>query len=173
MSEPSAGDRIAEAAGPSRELWWIAGGIVALVVVAVASVLLAGSRPAATFDEGTPERALQQYLAAFEAGDYDAAYGYFSTAAQAHASASQYRAVIRDYGSYGMPNRRVIVDGRSGSGDHVILRLTVEETSGGGLGTDVYRSPREVAMVREAGSWRIDALLVWLDPGPWPVDKPI
>ncbi len=159
-------------ASPTHGLWWIAGAIVALGVVTVVVVLTLGDRQARDFDAGTPERALQDYLRAFDAGDYATAYGYFSSTARSQVSESEYAAGAPKYGpGYGSGSRRVTFDGRAGSGDRVILRLTVEELSGG-VG-QVYRSPREIPMVRESGTWRIDQMLLRIDPGPWPVYKAV
>jgi hypothetical protein len=32
----------------------------------------------------------------------------------------------------------------------------------------VYRSSRQISMLREDGEWKIDQALVWVDPGPFP-----
>lgn len=167
MSQDAGASR--PSAAPGRELLVIAGLVLALVVVSVAVVLLASPRQA-TYAPGTPERALQDYLAAYERHAYDDAYDAFSQAAQAQASRTEYRAMASGMGGPGV-SRRVLIDGRRGSGDRIALLLTVEESSGGGFDA-AYRSSREVAMVREGGAWRIDSLLLWLDPGPWGDGRP-
>ncbi len=173
MSHASHGDPPFVSVAPTRGLWWIGFGIVGLAVLAVVIVLALGTRQARTFDAGTPERALQDYLAAFDAGDYATAYGFFSADARSQTSESEYRAGVPMYGpGYDPSSQRVIFDRRKGSGDHVVLELTIEEM-GIGVGGQVYRSSRQVPMVRQGGSWRIDELLIRLDPGPWPYAKPV
>jgi hypothetical protein len=172
MSQASHGETPFGAMAPTRGLWIIGGGIVALAAVAVVVVLALGNRPAQEFQPGTPERALQEYLAAFDAGDYAAAYGFFSTAARSAASEREYRDVMPAYGDgHDATATRVSYDGRTGSGDRVTLQLTVEQTTGAGGGTFSYS--RSVPMVREGGAWRIDQLLIRLDPGPWPLMKTV
>ena len=46
----------------------IGGGVVALVIITVVVVFLAGDRTAVDFAEDTPEGALQRYLRAFDDG---------------------------------------------------------------------------------------------------------
>ncbi len=172
MSQADRGASSPSNASPTRGLWWIAGAIVAVATITVAVVLTLGDRQARTFEAGTPERALQDYLRAFDAGDYTTAYGSFSSAAQSVAPESEYRAAVPMYGpGYGAPSQRVVFEGRAGSGDRVTVQLSIEELSDG-VG-QVYRSPRSIPMVRESGSWRIDQLLIRLDPGPWPFPKAV
>ena len=172
MSQADHGASSPVIASPTRGLLWIAGAIVAVAAIAVIVVLTLGNRQARTFEVGTPERALQDYLRAFDAGDYATAYGYFSAAAQAGTPESEYVAGVPMYGpGYQPSSQRVLFEGRSGGGDRVMLELSVEEL-GGGVG-QVYRSPRSIPMVRESGSWRIDQLLIRLDPGPWPLSKAV
>ena len=64
------------------------------------------------------------------------------------------------------PDRTVLFDSSTGTGDRVQLHLIVEEFYGDGLSGDTYRSPRDVRLVREDGEWRIDQALIWLDPAP-------
>jgi len=171
--DPSLSPSDRAAPTPGRGLWWIGAGILAIGALSVVVVLMLGNTEPTRFEAGTPERALQDYLAAYESGDYTAAYAFFSTRARSQATRQEYRDVAIGWGyGFDAPDRRVLFDGRSGTGDQAVLALSVEEYSGG-LGGNVYRSPRQVPMVRENGSWRIDALLIWLDPGPWPNEKSI
>lgn len=172
MSQAGQGASAPVTTSPTRGLWWIAAAIVALAAIAVVVVLTLGNRQARTFDAGTPERTLQDYLRAFDAGDYTTAYGYFSSTAKSEASESEYLTGVPMYGpGYDPSSQRVVFEGRTGSGDRVILQLTVEELSGG-VG-QVYRSSRTIPMVRESGAWYIDQLLIRLDPGPWPFYKAV
>jgi len=144
----------------------IAAGIVGISVLAVVVLAVAGNRPPTAFPPDSPEAALQGYLTAFEAGDYPKAYGYFSTDVQAVMSLDQFEQAAADYRTYNTGSRRVTYDGTDGSGDRVTLHVTIETTAAGGLSTDRYTYSAEVPMVREAGRWRIDQALVFLDPGP-------
>jgi hypothetical protein len=155
-------------AAPERSLLIIAAATVALVVVAVLAVIILGTRSGADFAADTPEGVVQRYLAAFEDEDHEAAYEYFSSEVQAELSLDEYRRMVREYGMYGPgSSRRVIFDRVSGDGDRRQVHLTVEEFYGGGPfgGGDVYRSSRQLALVREAGEWRIDESLIGFEPG--------
>lgn len=155
-------------AAPERSLLIIAAGTLALVVVAVVVVLVLGTRSGADFPADSPEGAVQRYLTAFEDEDHATAYGFFSSDVQAETSFDDYRRMVRDYGRYGPgSSRRVIFDRVSGEGDRRQVHLTVEEFYGGGPfgGGEVYSTPRQLALVREAGEWRIDEPLIGLEPG--------
>lgn len=156
---------------PDRSLPLIGGGVVVLVVVAVAAVVLLGSGRAPSFSADTPEGVVQRHLAAVEDRDYETAWGYFSASVRAELSIDEYRRATRDYGSYGTESRRVLFDRSEVTGDRARVWLTVEEFYGGGAlafgGGDVYRSPREIALVREDGEWRIDDPMIGLEPMPF------
>ena len=156
---------------PTRTLAVIAGGIVALVVISVAVVLLAGDRRAQEFPPGSPEAAVQAYLRAWEDEDAAVTWEYFSAQLHEEYSFEEYERAVSEYYLYGAPpgtSRTVFIDGVEGSGDRVTVELTVEEFYGDGLGTSSYRSPRSVRMVREDGAWKLRDLLIWLDPAPFP-----
>ncbi len=154
----------------NRSLLYVAAGIIGLVVLAVAVVLLAGDRKPQEFPPDAPEAALQDYLAAWDSRDVAGAYGYLSARVRSTTSLEDYQLAADNFASYGTPpngpNRRVFIDNSSGSGDHVVVRLTVEELYANGLNTDVQRSRRSVPMVHDPDGWRIDEPLVWLDPMP-------
>lgn len=158
--------------GPQdRSLIAIALGVVGLVALTIVVVLVMGGREAAEYSADSPEGTIQRYLTAFEAGDYETAYTFFSADVRGETDLEAYERSVRDYGTYdGQPSRRVLFDRTSGEGDRIRVHLTVEEFYvGDGLGGgDTYSSPREVLMVREDGAWRIDEPLIWLDPGPFP-----
>lgn len=162
--EPS----VAAAPPPDRSLLAIGVGTAVLVVVAVIAVVLLGSREAPAFSADTPEGVVQRHLAAVEGDDYDAAWGYFSADIQSEMSEDDYRRAARDYGYYGSSSRRVLFDRSEVDGDRARVWLTVEEYYDGGPfgGGDTYRSTREIPLVREGGEWRIDDLLIGLEPMP-------
>jgi hypothetical protein len=151
----------------NRSLFLIGGGIVALSIVAVLVVLLAGDRESVEFADDTPEAALQRYLAAFDEGDLGAAHAYFSDDVRDQMDLAAFqRAVNAERGFSNEGTRRALFDGRTGEGDSVRLELTIEEFTGQGLGASSYRYQAEVPMVRDGDAWRIDAPLVWLNPAP-------
>lgn len=151
-----------------RGLLLIGGGILALVVIAVVVVLVAGHRSDATFEPGSPEAAIQTYLSALDEDDLEAAYTAFSTNVQERWSLEDYRRTVDSYPpDFGRDTpRRVLFDRVDETDGRARVHLTVEEFYGDGLSGDTYRSSRQIRMVREADDWRIDDLLVWLDPAP-------
>jgi hypothetical protein len=160
--------------GADRTLLLIGAGILALVVVAAAVVLLLGSREPTTFPADSPEGAVQRHLAAFEDGDFETAYSFFSSDVQADLDLETYERTAREYGGYlGGTSRRVLFDRTDLDGDVARVHLTVEEYYGGGPfgGGDTYRSTREIRLIREGGSWKIDDPLMGLEPAPFPVER--
>lgn len=150
-----------------RSLVLVAGGVVAITILAIVAVLVAGSREPEAFPADTPEGTIQRYLSAFDAGDHAAAYGFFSAEVRDRMSPDDYAQMIDQSGYYagGGETGRVLFDSIEGSGDTARVRLTVERIYGDGLSTSTSRSTSEIRLVREAGAWRIDEPLVWLDPG--------
>lgn len=160
---------------PDRTLLAIGLGILGLVVVATVLVLALGSQEPTQFAEDTPEGAVQRYLAAFDDGDYEAAHAYFSTDVREQMDAEEFERAIRDYGFYPADtSRRVLFDESEIDGSEATVRLVVEEFYGSGPfgGGDTFRSERDVHLVNEDGSWRIDEALVGLEPAPFPIDEP-
>jgi hypothetical protein len=151
---------------PYRGILFTSTAIVALVVVASIAVLTAGGPR--DFPAGSPEAALTDYLAAWDDGDFETAYGFFSDRVQARTSLDSYLDEAEQYRMYGgMPEvaRRVTIDDITGTGDRRVVELTVEEIYGEGIGASVFRSPRSIRMVLEDDGWKIDDRLIWLDPG--------
>lgn len=158
------------APGPSASLRGVAvvgAAIVVLLVAVVTIVLLAADREV-DLEPGSPEAALADYLAAFDADDLAAVHAHFSSEVRGRWDLEAYRRAVDLYGFDRTPGaaRRVLFDRADITGDTARVRLTVEEFIGEGLSGDTYRSTRDIRMVREDGSWRIDEPLVWLDPVP-------
>ena len=155
----------------SRAVTSIAGAIVALVVVAAAIVLVATNRGAAQFPDGSPQRAMQDYLAAWKDHDLDTAYGFFSTAVRSASSLADYRrSVDGEASAFPGEEEAIYIDGVEGSGDRITLHLTVEHYVSG-QGGESYRTPATVPMVREADGWKLDRLVIGVEPGPLPFDE--
>ena len=157
----------------NRSLIAIGAGVVALAVVTIVVVLLLGDRQTEEFAADTPEGALQRYLAAYDAGDLEAAHAFFSADVRERMDMEAYQRAVDAWGEgYGPGgSRSALFDRTDGSGDRVQVHLIVEEFYGDGLSGDTYRSPREIRLVRESGQWRIDEPLVWLDPAPIEPDR--
>ena len=156
-----------------RSLLLIGAGILALVVVAAVVVLLLGSREPTTFPADSPEGVVQRHLAAFEDGDFETSHASFSSDVRASMDLETYERTAREYGGYqGDTSRRILFDRTDLDGDVARVHLTVEEYYGGGPfgGGETYRSEREIRLVREGGSWKIDDLLIGLEPAPFPVE---
>lgn len=156
------------APGPDRTLLTIGGGLAVLVVVAAAVILLLGTRAPVQFPADTPEGVVQRYLGAFDEGDLDTAYEYFSSAVREEMSLDDFERTARDFGMYpATSSRRVLFERTEIDGDEARVHLTVEEFYGSGPfgGGEVFRSERQLSLVREGGSWRIDEALIGLEPG--------
>jgi hypothetical protein len=148
-----------------RSVGVVVGSILAVVALTVVIVVFAGSREPKSFAAGTPEAALEGYLEAWNAGDLAAAYAAFSSSAQQELPFSDFERAARDWRSgQASVDRLVFFDRSTGDAERVTVYLIVEETYGEGFGAGSYRSEREVAMIREAGAWRIANPLVWLEP---------
>lgn len=152
-----------QAGRDSRQLLFIGAGILALLIISVVVVLVAGRGSASDYPADSPEGTLQRYLGAFDDGDYDAAYAYFSDRVKEQMSVDEFRQSVGMYGGY-PTSQRVLFERSTGEGDRVRLELVVEYFYGEGLGAGSDRQPRQVNMVREADEWRIDDPLVGLDP---------
>jgi hypothetical protein len=149
----------------TRGVLVIAGGILGVVLLGIVVVLLAEGRQPPAYEPGTPEAAMQGYLAAWENNDPGAAYDFFSNSIKATVSREDYVVQSGAFGEVGQ-NRATFIDRVEGDDSQVTVFLTVEEYYGDGLG-ESYSSQRTVRMVHEDG-WKIDELLVGLEPGPFP-----
>ena len=152
----------------TRAVLGIAAGILAILVLSVVVVLVAGGRGSQQFPAGSPESALQAYLAAHEDGDYEVAYGHFSADVRDQVSQAEYRQTSRDLHGFQPPElRRAVYIGEvEPDGERASVHLTVEEWYGDPFG-GTSRSEREVRMVREDGDWKIDEPLIGLEPAPF------
>lgn len=160
----------------TRSIWFIGAGIGALVLVVTAVVLLAGGRSPQTFPPDSPQGVVQRYLAAWDAEDLPAAYGFLSARVHATVSQADYERAVNDNGwQYARPGNggatRVYFDSVREDGDRATVNLRVDQLSGDGLNTTVYSSSRSVALVRDPEGWRIDEPLLWLEQGPFPAPE--
>jgi hypothetical protein len=158
----------------SRAVTYVAAGVLAVLVVGALVVILAGNRRPVDYPDGTPQAAMQDYLAAWTARDFDTAYGYFSDEIRSGTSLADYRTGADAYGrGFTGESQAVYIEGVEGSGDQVSLHLNVERYSSGGNGNNSsYTTQTSVRMVRQPDGWKLDELLAGVDPIPLPVEKP-
>ncbi|MEO8247070.1 MAG: hypothetical protein ABI622_08135, partial [Chloroflexota bacterium] len=121
----------------------------------------------------TPQGVVQRYLEAQESGDVATAHAYFSSSVRNAVDLDAYRHMLAAEGYPPPPStvRRVLFDGiveRGGDPERITVRLTLEEVYGRGIDGEVSRSAYEIPMTLEPDGWRIDELLVWLYPAPYP-----
>jgi hypothetical protein len=157
----------------SRSLLYVGVGVLALVFLGAAVVMLAEGRQPASFEPGTPQAMMEGYLAAWQDEDYQAAYDFFSDEIKADTSLEQYEQQVRGLGEpFGGSDTAVYIDKAEGDGPQVTLYLTVEQSYGGGIGSESYRSQREVRMVHQADGWKIDEPLIGVEQFPFG-EKPL
>jgi hypothetical protein len=149
----------------NRSVLYIGAGILALAILGAAVVLLAEGRQPTSFAPGTPEAAMQGYLAAWQEDDYEAAYAFFSDEIKAETSLEAYESQVRGFGDpyLGGSDTAVYIDKAEGDSQRVTLFLTFEQYYGGGLGGESYRSQREIRMIHQADGWKIDEPLIGLE----------
>ena len=155
-------------ARPERSILIIGALILALVAGAIVITLAFGSDEPANFAEGSPERALQEYLAAVKDGDTDRAYDLVSESARRQMSprspGSDTDAISKDdfarmvTGSRGQTNSRVRIDRveQSANDQSATITLTIENFSGSGIDFNRSSWTRTIRMVREDDVWKVD-----------------
>jgi ketosteroid isomerase-like protein len=138
--------------GPERSLVLIAGLTAVLVVVTIVLAFTLGDREPTTFDPGTPERTVQDYLQALDDGDFEAAYALLSSDYQRTVSLSDFleRERFQFRSEYGAD--RVTIDDVDVNGETARLRLQLRYVTSDG---DGYERQEDVALVRENGAWRL------------------
>jgi hypothetical protein len=150
----------------NRAVTTIAAGILGLVVIGAVVVLLAEDRKPATFPAGSPEAAMQAYLAAWEDGDSEKAYGFFSEAVRSQVTLADYQNAVSGFGDVSPGDEAVYIDAAQISGDRATVHLTVEHYFGDGPGAETYRSTTTVRMVRQADAWKLDQQLIGVEAIP-------
>lgn len=138
--------------GPERSLVLIAGITAALVVVTIVLAFTLGDREPTTFDPGTPERAVQDYIQALHKGDFEAAYALLAADYQRTVSLSDFLERERFQFRSEFAADRVTIDDVNISGETARLRLQLRYISDDG---DGYESKTSVLLVREDGAWRL------------------
>jgi hypothetical protein len=143
---------------PERTVLAIGGGVLVLVVIAVIVALTAGSSDPEVFPPGSPERALQDYVAAVNDGDREAAPALLTAAARARVEADQFFPSPYCGGS---DDRRVRVDRTDITGNRATITLTVQEVSSSVFDFDQYEYTQTAPMVLESdGQWKVNEAYV-------------
>jgi hypothetical protein len=151
----------------NRSIVAIGASVIAVAVLALLVVFLAGERGGASVAADSPEGVLQRYLAAWDDDDLAMAHAQFSADVRSRMDLEAFGRARDDWAAYSESrDRRVLFDATRIDGDQATVSVTIEQFSGGGLGGSTYRYDRSVRMVREDGAWRIDEPLTWLDPAP-------
>ncbi|RPI23979.1 MAG: hypothetical protein EHM57_03275 [Actinobacteria bacterium] len=129
-------------------------GVVAIVVLAVATVVALVVRPPAEFDPGTPEATAQAYAQAVIDGDETAAMEHLTPELQEECTPSELRT------AWVPETVRVLLAATTIDGDLAEVDLTIEE--GGGLGIE-YRQEVTLNMEHMGDDWLIAE-------APWPME---
>lgn len=137
-----------------RPLAIIAVAMIVLTVLSSAAVLWMGDRTVqASYPAGTPEAAMQAYIAAYEKGDYDTASSYLSSRLKSEGITTKVA------GSYGpsAAGLGVTITSARVNGDRATLVVQITRSSNSVLGNTSSSYETSVALVREGGSWKIDS----------------
>jgi hypothetical protein len=138
--------------GSDRIVLAIGGGILAIVIVAVAVVLAIGEPEVTAYLADTPEGTVQRYLQAVYDKDDEAARALLTERA------------IREMGSGPVSGpfceqsdgQQVSIGNVNTDGDRSTIQLEIENVSGSGLGFDRYSWDRSVSLLFENDGWKID-----------------
>lgn len=166
VTDPSA--PAAPRTGARRHVLALAIGILAVLALAVVA-LAAATQPSARFAPDSPEAAFQDYLNAWDARDFDAAYATFSDRVRKNLAIDDYRRMARDFGYDDSTERRVVLIHADTNADTATLDMRVDQLGGGGVfgAQSVWSREITVSLVRENGSWRLDEAYANLEPLGW------
>lgn len=156
---------------PIRSLLIVSGAIIVIAVLAVGLVLLIEDEES-EFPEGSPERIFQEYLHAYRDRDFERSYSYFSDTVQVEVPIEVYVREARS-NQFFDDESRVSIDDVDIDGDSATLVVIVESSFGQGLERDSYTEERIVPLVRSGGEWRIDIVMLDVNPSPWLVERSV
>lgn len=139
--------------GLRRPTMVVAAAVSVVALAAIVVLVFAIGRDVTTYEEGTPERVVQQYLTATFDGDFDRAASFIDPTGQCDADDLD-RAYIDGDARIGLVESVV-------EGDRARVRVDVEFPSGGPLG-GVYSEDHTLRLVRTSGSWLLTGV-------PWPL----
>lgn len=140
-----------------RLLLGIAGGAIALVIIAVAVVLM---RPAAEYRaDDSAQNIVYNYLLALQQDDYERAYGYLSSELPGYPKDVVEFSTMVEQGS-GTSTFDVISERASDELATVTVRRT-QYSSGDLFGGGEYSEEFTVTLRPESGSWRLVGATTW------------
>jgi predicted lipid-binding transport protein (Tim44 family) len=145
-----------------RSVVLVGAAIVALVAVAL---VVAVARPSRSIEYpiGSPEAAFQAFYTAWQDGDLETAYGYFSRSVTAEMTLAEYEQADSDQSWSREQGRRVVLLGAEVDGDRASVELRVDEFYEEGMG-ERFTSTYVVALVRDGAAWLVDEPLLGIDP---------
>jgi hypothetical protein len=138
---------------PERTILAIGGGVLAVVLLAVAVVVIFGSADIEQYPPDTPPGTVQRYLNAMRERDYDTAESLLSERVLRDYPGDEFRRMsfcpVQD-------DRRVRVIRTDEAESRATVVLSIEYVSGSGIRFERYSYEHTVALVRENGDWKID-----------------
>ena len=144
-------------AAPDRFLLAIVGGAIALIVVGIAIVLLAGGRgatPAA--DPASPAGVVQSYIEALRAGDRERAQQHLSRSARR--AQEQIKEGFPRFPDMGAEERRYLIEPLQVGETTADVKVTISTFSARSepFSTSTWHREVRVRLVHQDGAWRID-----------------
>lgn len=146
---------------PERSILVIGGAVLALIAAAVVVVLAFGSPSAEEFDEGTPERLLQDYFQALDDRDSELAYSMLSADMQDELTLTEFTDQTSFFSTDVRDTRIRVISSEVGEQRATIL-LDIERIDHSGLTIDRWSYEREVPLVFEDDGWKIDEFVGYL-----------
>jgi len=145
-----------------RSVLLVGAAIAALIVLALTIAVALPARPT-DYAAGSPAAAFQDFYAAWENRDVDAAYRHLSSNVTGQLSLADYRNRDSEQSWQRDQDRRLVLQGADVTGDRAVLRIRVDQFSGGGIGGQRSSSERSVRLVRENDTWLIDEPLIGIE----------
>ncbi len=151
-----------------RGLWYILGGVGALVVLALLVFFL---RPQPEYmDESTPKGVVHNYLLALYRGDFERAYGYL---ADWENKPSQLDFLETLHASQeGIQRTTVRLGDATIVGDEAVVEATIRYSSSDPFGSNWSQS-EGFRLIRQAGEWKIRAAPYPFWQWEWPKSPPL
>ena len=140
--------------GVDRSLVAILGVVVALVVATVVVALTVADDRGAEYPAGSPERRLQEYVAAIGDGDVDAAYDLMAADYRRDVTRTEFADRYR-YLADGLDDTRIAIAESEVEGDRATITLAITTVYAEDLSYDEYEREDRVSLVREDGEWRL------------------
>ena len=139
---------------------WLIGAGSLLAILLVASIIVALVQRVEPLPEGTPERAVQLYLAAVSDGDLEAAQGFLSADLKEQCLIEDL--ARRSYASKELEDSRITLERTETVGGKTIVTARVTRLrSNSPFGSSEYSYDQRYMLVEEDGSWRFSS-------DPWP-----